>query len=197
MGLDSVELLVYVEDQFGIEIPDLEAEKITTVGEFAESVFSKINLNPSEKCFSQIIFYRLRKALESFNNNRVDIKLDSKIAQFLPNINLEQEWSKLESVSNLTLPRLVKLDLDRYAKSEITLFGLSVYKRVKPITEANLAKLVDWTYSINWKKMTSLECISSKYEVERVLSGMISDHMGIPINEIELNHSITSDLGID
>ena len=47
MGLDSVELLVYVEDQFGIEISDLEAEKIITVGEFAEAVFSKIKLNPS------------------------------------------------------------------------------------------------------------------------------------------------------
>jgi hypothetical protein len=197
MGLDSVELLVYVEDQFGIEIPDLEAEKIITVGEFAEAVFSKIKLNPSEKCFSQIVFYRLRKALETFNNNKIDIKLDSKIEQLLPNVNLKQEWSELESISNLKLPRLVKLDLNRNAKSEINLFGLSIYKRVEPITEASLAKLVDWTYSLNWKDLTSLEGVSNKYEVERILSGMISEHMGIPINEIELKHSITSDLGIN
>tara|TARA_R110002049_G_scaffold993_3_gene7155 strand:+ start:32993 stop:33130 length:138 start_codon:yes stop_codon:yes gene_type:complete len=45
--------------------------------------------------------------------------------------------------------------------------------------------------------LTLIKKITNKYEVERIISGIISDRMGIPINEIELKHSITNDLGID
>ena len=49
MGLDSVELIMSVEDKFGIRIEDSEAEKIYTVQEFADIVFSKIMLQ-SKRC---------------------------------------------------------------------------------------------------------------------------------------------------
>jgi acyl carrier protein len=32
MGLDSVELLLAIEEEFGLDIPDREAEKLVTVG---------------------------------------------------------------------------------------------------------------------------------------------------------------------
>ncbi|MFY0599128.1 MAG: hypothetical protein JXR03_05620 [Cyclobacteriaceae bacterium] len=48
IGLDSVELLVTIEKKFGIEIPDLEAQQITTVQDFADSVYSKIKTNPGK-----------------------------------------------------------------------------------------------------------------------------------------------------
>lgn len=42
-SLDTVELVMALEEEFGIEIPDEEAEKITTVGEAAELVSQKLN----------------------------------------------------------------------------------------------------------------------------------------------------------
>ena len=42
MGLDSVELLLSVEKAFEIEISDKEANKIITVGEFYNTVVSKL-----------------------------------------------------------------------------------------------------------------------------------------------------------
>jgi acyl carrier protein len=33
MGLDAVELIMAIEEEFGVEIPDHDAERITTVGE--------------------------------------------------------------------------------------------------------------------------------------------------------------------
>lgn len=92
MGLDSVELLYSIEEEFGIEISNLEAEKITTVDDLVNAFYKKISISPNNKYVSQI---------------------------------------------------------------------------------------------------------TNKYEVERIIVGIISSNMGIPINKIELHHSITNDLGID
>jgi acyl carrier protein len=42
-SLGVVELLMALEDNFDVKIPDEEAEKITTVGEAAELVNQKLN----------------------------------------------------------------------------------------------------------------------------------------------------------
>jgi acyl carrier protein len=42
-SLDQVELIMAVEEKFGIEIPDEEAEKITTVGELTKYINDRIN----------------------------------------------------------------------------------------------------------------------------------------------------------
>jgi len=42
-SLGVVELLMALEDNFGVAIPDEEAEKITTVGEAADMVAQKLN----------------------------------------------------------------------------------------------------------------------------------------------------------
>ena len=41
-SLGVVELLMALEDEFGVEIPDEEAEEITTVGEAAELIRTKL-----------------------------------------------------------------------------------------------------------------------------------------------------------
>ncbi|MBI1729908.1 acyl carrier protein [Candidatus Acetothermia bacterium] len=41
-SLDTVEMVMEIEDEFGIEIPDEDAEKMTTVGEAIAYVKSKV-----------------------------------------------------------------------------------------------------------------------------------------------------------
>ena len=41
-SLDTVELVMALEDEFGIEIPDEDAEKITTVGEAVKYIASHL-----------------------------------------------------------------------------------------------------------------------------------------------------------
>jgi acyl carrier protein len=41
-SLDTVELVMALEEEFGIEIPDEDAEKITTVGEAIKYIEEKI-----------------------------------------------------------------------------------------------------------------------------------------------------------
>ena len=40
-SLDTVELIMKLEDEFGVEIPDEEAEKIKTVGEVVNYIVTK------------------------------------------------------------------------------------------------------------------------------------------------------------
>jgi acyl carrier protein len=44
-SLDTVELVMALEEEFDIEIPDEEAEKIKTVGETIEHIKAKIQQN--------------------------------------------------------------------------------------------------------------------------------------------------------
>lgn len=46
MGLDAVEIVLRVEDLFGIEISDDEAASVRTVGAFYELICAKLNLVP-------------------------------------------------------------------------------------------------------------------------------------------------------
>jgi acyl carrier protein len=42
-SLDTVEVVMALEEEFGIEIPDEDAEKITTVGEAAKYIEGKVS----------------------------------------------------------------------------------------------------------------------------------------------------------
>ena len=66
MGLDSVEILMKVEDTFGIKIPDQEAEQILTVGDFHNAVWRHLSGKQTDKYKSQNLFYKLRKAFLKF-----------------------------------------------------------------------------------------------------------------------------------
>ena len=63
MGLDSVELVMAIEEEFGIDIPDRDAEKMTTVGEVYEWLKTRIATTDPIACLTQRVFYQLRRAL--------------------------------------------------------------------------------------------------------------------------------------
>lgn len=53
MGLDSVELLVEIEEAFNIEISNLEAEKINTIKDFYEIILEKTDNDQTEAAILQ------------------------------------------------------------------------------------------------------------------------------------------------
>jgi acyl carrier protein len=48
MGLETIELVMEIEDEFGIQIPDEEAERLQTVGQLEQYVVSKTSSDPRE-----------------------------------------------------------------------------------------------------------------------------------------------------
>ncbi|MGJ8683081.1 MAG: phosphopantetheine-binding protein [Nonlabens sp.] len=197
MGLDSVELVMTFEETFGIIVPDEESENIITIQDMVDSVFEKIIINPSEKCLSQLVFYRIRNAFESFGNYKSVITPDSKISDLLSKTDLESDWDQLASKIGLKIPELVDIDLNNSLKSEVRFFGFKIFDRTKPIAENTLRKLTDWIISMNSEELIDIQEISSKYEIERIVCLIIEEKIGIPLSEIEPYHSFHNDLGID
>ena len=197
MGLDSVELVMSVENKFGIRIPDADCEKIYTVQDFADTVFKMISIHPTDKCLTQIIFYRIRKAFKNLELTKVEIKPDTKISDFLNQTELKANWNRLETEIGLKLPELVALDFNPNLDTYVKFLGIRTIKRKTPVTNGTIRQLIDWILSLNFEQIIDIQKITNKYEVERIISGIISENMGIPISEIELKHSITNDLGID
>lgn len=108
MGLDSVEILMKVEKTFAISIPDEEAQKIRTVGDFHQAVWKYIEAKDSNKCVSQILFYKLRNALaDQFGLSPEKIRLQSSPNQIFPATNRRQSYSYVAEQTKFILPNLV------------------------------------------------------------------------------------------
>ncbi|MGB5983634.1 MAG: phosphopantetheine-binding protein [Nonlabens sp.] len=186
-----------IEDKFGIRIEDSEAEQIYTIQDFADIVFSRIITNPTDKCLTQIVFYRIRRALKNLTSTEKAIRLDMKISELFNQSEMREKWDQLKTELGLELPKLVALDFDPQLDSHVKIFGFNTIKRTKPVSTGTLRQLVDWTISLNRDKLIDVEKISSKYEVERIICGMTEKKIGVPINQIELHHSFTNDLGMN
>src|ERR1043165_6171823 len=108
MGLDSVEILVNVENAFGITISNFEAEKITTVGDIHSVVWRSVQGRQSMRCKSQQLYYKFRHILiTKFKVHKDDIEGNASLNIIFPIINRRLLYRKLEKEMQLKLPPLV------------------------------------------------------------------------------------------
>ena len=108
MGLDSVEILVNVENAFGITISNYEAEKIATVGDIHCLVWRTLQGRQSMRCKTQQLFHRFRYTLATrFNVPKEAIEPDASLNEIFPIANRRSLYRKLEKELQLKLPPLV------------------------------------------------------------------------------------------
>jgi acyl carrier protein len=198
MGLDSVALLVDVEKHFDITIQNNEASNIYTLQDFADCVFKKVTLNPSQQCKSQVLFYRLRACfIDKLLADKKELLLVTKIKDIIRGFDLKEAWPEIENAMNLKLPTLSVLDFDPSKEKDIKILGLKFWRRRTPVTEGTISDLVYWMLSLNYNKLIDPKNLCNKADIERIVIGITSEATGIPVDEIKLEHSITGDLGID
>ncbi|OQP58398.1 hypothetical protein [Niastella populi] len=107
MGLDSVEILVNVENAFGITISNYEAEKITTVGDIHNVVWRHVQGRQSMRCRSQQLFYKLRYLLiNKFQVPREAIEPDASLNDIFPKKNRRLKYLRLKKELQLKVPEL-------------------------------------------------------------------------------------------
>jgi acyl carrier protein len=63
VGLETVELVMEIEDEFDLAIPDEDAEKIQRCGELHAYLLHRLRPLRGAPCVSAAAFYRLRKVL--------------------------------------------------------------------------------------------------------------------------------------
>lgn len=107
MGLDSVELLLEVENAFKIRIPDEEAEKIITVGDFHDAVWRHLEGRHIDKCHTQSLFYALRTSLsQTYGWHPAKLKLSDPPNELFPLTDRRQAYRAFEKQLDLQLPAL-------------------------------------------------------------------------------------------
>ena len=107
MGLEIVELIMRVEEDFGIEIGDEEASQTSTVGELCQLVTLKLRVEPSPGCLSSAAFYQLRRDLREMTGlEKRKIAPQTAMTEIFPVSTRREWWEKLRAQSGAELPDL-------------------------------------------------------------------------------------------
>jgi acyl carrier protein len=107
MGLDTVELVMQVEEAFDITIDDRDAEKIMIVGQLYQYVLTRVGGEKTPGCLSASTFYRFRRVLGSLLDvERGRVRLSTSIDELIPLNGRRHIWPELENALELALPEL-------------------------------------------------------------------------------------------
>jgi acyl carrier protein len=98
MGLDGVELVMSIEEGFGITIADAEAEACVTPAAVIDLVFGKLRASDERVCISQRAFYLLRKGLtQTLGVSRRKVDLTADIRSFTSGRSEREVWGDLKT----------------------------------------------------------------------------------------------------
>ena len=120
MGLDTVELVMDVEESFAITITDANAQDIITVGDLYEAVMSQTKLAPAGTCLSAATFYDVKRALRKLGIAE-RFGPSTRLDDILPRSDRRLFWLNLTNSLQLKLPRLERSNFVSSVNLAVTL----------------------------------------------------------------------------
>lgn len=222
MGLDSVELVLAVEEEFAITIEDEDAASLTTPRLLANYVASKLGAmaQRGDRCLSQAGFSRIRSVLtRDFGAKRNEVDLESRIQQFLMG-DIRKRWREFGTAIGATqLPRLqCKKPLAYFITFGMPLAGavllllgsapswvlavsipvlwiaaVAITDRVADVVPSNVSTV---RALIPYAGVADKAEWTFEYVLQRVIQ-ITSVQLGIPIEKIGPDHHFVKDLGLD
>ena len=97
MGMDGVELVLQVEEQFGISLTDEEAAAVLTPAQLIDLVISKKSVEEQASCPTQRAFHLLRAAFRRISGvKNLSLSLDSQTAAVCGSIPQREVWLALQ-----------------------------------------------------------------------------------------------------
>ncbi len=221
MGLESVELVMDIENAFAICIPDEEATSCTTVGKLIEIVQQRIGLQPKTHCATSRGFYRTRRALiQSVGLNRDQIRLDSKLEELIPTEQRRNAWGFLRQ-AGLALPVLrlssVQIVAILSAMAMVAAISIALTHAVLPIVFGSLFLTgYAFLFASSFARTIPNSCNTvrnlviqlppcpldpplnkglSREEVAQKVRLIISNGLGVPIEKVSNEARFVKDLG--
>jgi acyl carrier protein len=178
MGLDTVELVMELEDEFGVAIPDVVASRLISVGDTFQFITESLIGQEAVKgtCSTSRAFYALRRELV----NRVGVppgrvRLDTPLGELQPSLS-GREWRKIADASGLR-------------REPHQLFGLRT-----PPPQTPLRELIETRCKANWRRFDGT--IDKDMVFQRIRQ-IVSDQLGVAIVEVKYETRYIEDLGAD
>lgn len=114
MGLDVIELVMEIEDEFGVQITEEDYPKLVTVGDLRDLVAVKLAVKEgwepvgqSSFCPSAALFLWLRKGLRTtLDQPDLRIRPSEPLDAYLSSLKRRTDWCRWETVCELYLPAL-------------------------------------------------------------------------------------------
>ena len=143
MGLDGVELVMSIEEGFGVTITDAEAEVCLTPASVIDLVYGKLRASDERVCVSQRGFYLLRKGLmTTLGLMRSEVALDSKLPDSVLDQDARTIWASIrDSVQARSWP---KLGRPRWMVVLFTLVSLTTFVGLWSVSHWLLGILGAW-----------------------------------------------------
>ncbi len=117
MGLDFVEIMIEVEENFGVVVEAEEIPAITTVGQLHENILKKRKNQLGQPCLTSATFYRVRRQLMAATGlTKRAIRPSTPLAQLIPRAHRRQLWDTLRGTRDLQGFRLHGLRLPALAR---------------------------------------------------------------------------------
>lgn len=122
MGLDGVEIIMNIEQAFGLTIKDGEAENVITVNDLYILVKNKLEISQRSQCKTSRVFYKVRRSLvEVFHVRRADIRPSVRLSSLVPKEDIRKNWGRLKAELGVKIPDLQR---PRWLEDAILYFTL-------------------------------------------------------------------------
>lgn len=98
MGLDGVELVMALEEGFGVDLDDDKVFEAVTPRKIGDLIFSKLRTTDQAVCQTQRAFYILRRGfVRTLNLKRADVSLDMRFRSLVPAEKEREVWPRLQA----------------------------------------------------------------------------------------------------
>jgi acyl carrier protein len=182
MGLDTVELVMAFEEEFGIEIPDEDAEQMVYVRDVVRFFNEKLSGTAPEFCLTQRIFYKLRRALiDNYGLQRHMISRNTVLSNLISLQEIEEGWPYLQMFIELDTPNF-KRSWEFFGK-EYQIEVLTIEEIVYRLIALNKGKLDPY--------------VPSEKEIFTRVVDVTVRQLNVNRDEVQMNVSFTKDLGAD
>ena len=107
MGLDAVEIVMDVEDHFGISIQNPEAERVRTVGDLVVLIQSRIEAARIATCPTLVSFLQLRTSVREIAiDDTLRIRTGTRVVDVLNRSERRRLWKRLDDFIGSAPPSL-------------------------------------------------------------------------------------------
>lgn len=192
MGLDTVELLMDFEKYFEINIPDQEAEQMTTLQQATDTIARHRQIISNEMTLQTDMLSQVTDCINQIQDLPNGIKLTDLISTYLSST--KDGWNRFTALMTLNIPA------PYFTQPTDGLLSKLKNHIIAPQYDWNTLTIEDFVYSVgaaNYTALVNPKMIKTKYEIAVAVGGLTVDKSGVDYYQVAPNKSFTNDIGLD